>query len=89
MKKTPPAKKEIVRDQRFEIRMSKEEKALFNEYAKNLGIAPGRLARNIMMYEAEKNGLAKGVEKATILALRKYYEITKQYDKIEQSKKDY
>ncbi len=72
----------------MEIRMSKEEKQLFTEYAKNLGIAPGRLMRNIAMWEAEKNALAKGVEKATILALRKYYEVTKQYDKIEQSKRD-
>lgn len=45
--------KEIIRDERFEIRLSKAEKDLLMNYAKDLGINPSRLARNVLMMEAE------------------------------------
>ena len=88
MKNNQNAKKEIQRDQYFKIRMSKEEKDLWYKYAKSLEINPSRLARNILMIEAEKNALAKGVEKTAINALKKYYEITKQFDMLERMKED-
>jgi hypothetical protein len=45
--------KKIIRDERFEIRLSKAEKDLLMNYAKDLGINPSRLARNVLMMEAE------------------------------------
>ena len=45
--------KAIQRKERFEIRMSKEEKDLFYKYAEQLGINPSRLGRNIIMSQAE------------------------------------
>ena len=88
MKKNQNAKKEIIRDHRMEIRMSKEEKELWYKYAKSLGIAPGRLMRNIAMREAEKNALSRGIEKAVIESYKKYLEVTKQYDILERIKED-
>ena len=81
-------KKEIIRDDYIRVKMSKEEKELFTKYAKSLGIAPGRLMRNIAMMEAEKNALSKGIEKAVIESYKKYLEVTKQYDILERIKED-
>jgi hypothetical protein len=53
MKKNQNAKKEVKRDTKLEIRMSKEEKELFYKYAEDLGINPSRLARNILLSNAE------------------------------------
>lgn len=88
MKKNQNAKKEVKRDTKLEIRMSKEEKEMWYKYAESLEISPSRLARNILMIEAEKNAISKGVEKAVISALKKYYEVTKQYDLLEKMKED-
>ncbi len=84
MKKNKSAKKEIIRDQRFEIRMSKEEKKLFYTYAEDMGINPTRLARNLLMIEAEAKLTNKLIFKPTIQAYKKYLEITKQYEVLDQ-----
>lgn len=80
--------KEIQRDTRIEIRVSKEEKDLFYKYAEDLGINPSRLARNILMIEAKKNLIAKGIEKATIKSYLAYLKATNQLEKLDEIKND-
>lgn len=80
--------KEIQRDTRIEIRVSKEEKELFYKYAEDIGINPSRLARNILMAEAEKNVITKGIEKNVIKAYLKYAEVTNNTEILERVKKD-
>ena len=46
-------KKEIIRDQFITIKVSKQEKELWEEYSKEIGINKTRLARNVLMAEAE------------------------------------
>jgi len=82
MKKKSNAKKEIIRDKRFEIRMSKEEKELFYKYAEDMQINPSRLARNILLKEAQSIS-SKILYKPTVKAYIKYLEITNQYDILE------
>lgn len=82
-------KKNIIRDTKFEIRMSKEEKDLFFKYAENLGINPSRLARNLLMIEAEKNLISKGIEKAIIKAYIKYAEVTNNQEILERIKSEW
>jgi len=53
MKKSSNAKKEVHRDKKLEIKMTQEEKELFYKYAEDLGINPSRLARNILLSNAE------------------------------------
>lgn len=80
--------KEIIRDQYIRIKMSKEEKELWSKYAEDMGINSTRLARNILMAEAEKTLINNIIYKPTLKAYRKYLEITKQYDALERLKKD-
>jgi len=74
------------REVRMDIPMAKEEKKLFTEYAKELGINPTRLARNIIMQQAEaklrNNAFYIPVTKAYI----KYLEITNQKEILERIK---
>ena len=88
MKKNNNAQKEITRDQRFEIRMSKEEKELWTKFAEDMEINPTKLARNILMTEAEATLRNKYAFKPILKAYRKYLEITKQNDILEQMQKD-
>ena len=87
-KKNSNAQKEIIRDQRFEIRMSKEEKELWTKFAEDMGVNPTKLARNILMTEAEATLRNKYAFKPLLKAYRKYLEVTKQNDVLEQMKKD-
>ena len=80
-------KKEIIRDEYIRIKMSKEEKDLWTEYAKNIGINPTRLARNIIMEEAESL-FNKTVKSNILKAYIKYAEITKNTEILERIKKD-
>ena len=81
-------KKDIIRDQKLVIRMSKEEKELFEEYAKELGLLPTRLARNILLEEAcEKCFFKKKFEKGVMKAYRLYLEKTNDKEAIERFKK--
>jgi len=80
-------KKEIIRDEYIRIKMSKQEKDLWLEYSKELGINPTRLARNIIMMEAESL-INKYFTKPAIKAYIKYAEITKNKEILERIKKD-
>jgi hypothetical protein len=80
-------KKEIIRDQKIELRVSKEEKELFYKFAENFGINPSRLARNILMKEAESL-LNKYVNSKIAKAYIKYAEITKDKEILERIKTD-
>jgi len=60
--------KKIVRTEEFRIRMSKEEKELFFKFAENMGISPSKLARNLIMKQANSN-----TENALLLPLVKTY----------------
>lgn len=86
--KNQNAKKEITRENIFKIRMSDEEKEMWIKYAKELGINPSRLARNILMIEAKKNFISKGIEKGTLKAYKKYLEIINDKDMLEKMKTD-
>ncbi len=80
--------KEIIRDQYIRIKMSKEEKELWTKFAEDMGINPTKLARNILLMEAEaklKNNL---FYKPVLQAYRKYLEVTKQFDILEQMKEE-
>jgi len=46
-------KKEPIRNERLEIRLSKNEKEKIIKYSKELGVNASRLTRNIMMIEIE------------------------------------
>jgi len=87
MKNNKNAKKEISRDEYIKIRVSKEEKELFYEYAKELGVPPTRLARNILMIEA-KNKINKIIGKPVIQAYRYYLEVTNQKTELERISTD-
>lgn len=81
-------KKDIQRTEYLRIRMSKEEKDLFEEYAKDLGLVPTRLARNILLDEVcKKNYLAKKIQKGAVSAYRIYAEKTNDREAIERFKK--
>ena len=86
--KNQNAKKEITRDQTFKIKMSKEEKEVFYKYAEDMGINPSRLARNILLMEANKKLKRKIIYEPTLKAYRHYLEITKQNDILERMKED-
>jgi len=79
--------KKIVRTEEFKIRMSKEEKELFFKLAENIGIAPSKLARNLMMAQANSN-----IENAVLLpfikAYKSYLKTTNQNEKLEDIEKD-
>ena len=80
-------KKEIVRDEYIRIKMSKEEKALWTEYAKNIGINPTRLARNIIMIEAESL-FNKAITTNVLRAYIKYAEVTNNTEILKRIKED-
>lgn len=79
--------KEIIRDQRIEIRMSKEEKELFYKFAEELGINPSRLARNIIMEQSESL-INKYYTKPFVKAYIKYAEITNNKEILNRIKQD-
>jgi hypothetical protein len=79
--------KKIVRTEEFKIRMSKEEKELFFKLAESIGIAPSKLARNLMISQASSN-----IENAFLLpfikAWKGYMKATGQNEKLEDIEKD-
>jgi fructose-1,6-bisphosphatase len=79
--------KEIQRDERFEVRLSKEEKDLFFKLAEAMNMKPGRLARNLIMEQVNAN-----IENAILLpfikAYKNYLKITKQEDKLREIEED-
>lgn len=79
------ASKEICRDHHIKIRVSKEEKELWEKYAHELGIMPTRLARNILMLEAESL-LNKFVNNPICKAYIHYKKVTKDKEFLERLK---
>jgi hypothetical protein len=86
--KNQNAKKEITRDQTFKIKMSKEEKELLYEFAKDMGVNPSRLARNLLLEEAERKLRNKIIFKPILNAYRNYLKVTKQNNILERMKED-
>jgi len=72
--------KKIKRDQRFEIRLSKEERDLIYALAKDIGINPSRLIRNLALSHAEDKLFNKAFAIPLIKAYKRYLKITKQED---------
>lgn len=60
--------KKIVRTEEFKMRLSVEEKELFYKLAETIGINPSRLARNLIMKQAEAK-----IENAMLLPFIKAY----------------
>ena len=79
--------KEIIRDEYIRIKMSKEEKNLWIAFAEKNKINPTRLARNILMMEAEST-----FNKITLVpamkAYVKYLEITNNKEAMDRIKSD-
>ncbi len=81
-------KKDIQRNEYLRIRMSKEEKELFEEYAKELGLVPTKLARNILLEQAcEKCFFRTKFEKGVLKAYKTYVNTTNDKEAIERFKK--
>lgn len=87
MKKKANAKKAITRDKKLEIRMSKEEKELWYKYAEDMRLNPTRLARNVLMQEAESL-INKAITKPFVKAYIKYAEVTNNKEILERIKTD-
>jgi len=80
-------KKEIQRNQYLKIRVSKEEKDLFYKFAESTKINPSRLARNILMMEAESL-FNKAIFKPILKAYLKYAEVTNNQEILNRIKKE-
>ena len=79
--------KEIIRDEYIRIKLSKQEKDLWLEFAKEAGINPTRLARNVLMMEAESlinKYFTRNVSKAYI----KYCKLTQNQEVLDRIKTD-
>ena len=87
MKNNQNAKKEITRDEYIKIRVSKEEKEVFYKFAEEMKISPSRLARNILMQQAEST-VTKYAIKPFAKAYIKYLEATKDYETLARLKKE-
>jgi hypothetical protein len=87
MKNNQNAKKEITRDLYIKIRVSKEEKDLYYKFAEDMGISPSRLARNILMTEAE-SFLSKLISVPTVKAYKYYLEKTNQTEELKRINSD-
>ncbi len=74
--------KKITRDQRFEIRLSKQEKDLIEALAKDIGIKPTKLVRNLALAQAESKLYNKAFAIPIIKAYKKYLEITNQKEEL-------
>jgi len=80
-------KKEIIRDHFITIKVSKEEKDLWNKWAEEHGINPTRMARNTLMESAESL-INKYIGKPAIKAYIKYAKVTNNHEILERIKKD-
>jgi hypothetical protein len=80
-------KKEIIRDHFITIKVSKEEKELWEKFSEEMGINKTRLARNTLMKEAESI-VNKYLSKPVIKAYIRYAELTKNTEILERIKKD-
>lgn len=78
--------KKIVRSEEFKVRLSKEEKDLFYKFAESLGTTPSRLARNLIMGQAEAT-IENKIMLPFIKAYKNYLKITGQNEEIEEIEK--
>jgi len=76
------------RDEQIRIRLSKEEKDLFYGLAKELEINPTRLARNLIMMQAEQKLRNKAFYIPLTKAYIKYLEITNQNELLKKIKEE-
>jgi len=72
--------KKIQRDTNITIRVSKEEKDLIYGLAKDIGMKPTRLVRNLALTHAEDKLLNKTFAIPLIKAYKRYLKLTKQED---------
>jgi len=72
--------KKIQRDTNITIRVSKEEKDLIYALAKDIGIKPTRLVRNLALSHAEDKLFNKAFAIPLIKAYKRYLKLTKQED---------
>lgn len=80
--------KKVIRDEYIRIKMSKEEKELWIKFAENMEVNPTRLARNILLIEAEAKLKNIFIYKPIINKYKWYLKVTKQFDMLEQMKED-
>lgn len=74
--------KKIKRDERFEIRLSKQERDLIEALAKDIGIKPTRLVRNLALTHAESKLFNKAFAIPLIKAYKEYLKITNQKEEL-------
>ena len=74
--------KKIKRDERFEIRLSKQERNLIEALAKDIGIKPTRLVRNLALSHAESKLFNKAFAIPLIKAYKEYLKITNQKEEL-------
>jgi len=73
---------------RMEVKLSEAERDLFYNYAKELGINPTRLARNLIMQQAEKTLRNIVFYIPIVTAYKKYLKITNQTNEIKRIESD-
>jgi len=78
----------IHRIKRMEIKLSIAERDLFYSLAKEMGINPTRLARNLIMLQAEKTLKNKTFYIPVTKAYKKYLKITNQTNEIKRIESD-
>ncbi len=79
--------KEIIKDKYITIKVSKQEKELWDSFAKDIGISSTKLARNILMTEAESLKNKYGIT-PIIKAYIKYLEVTNQKEALKRIQSD-
>lgn len=82
MRKKRGQYKEIQRDTNITIRVSKEEKDLIYALAKDIGIKPTRLVRNLALSHAESKLFNKAFAIPIIKAYKEYLKITNQKEEL-------
>jgi len=75
-------KRKITRDEQIRVRLSKEEKELIEALAKDFGMKPTRLIRNLALAQAESKLYNKAFAKPIIKAYKKYLEVTGQKEEL-------
>ncbi len=74
--------RKITRDEQIRVRLSKEEKELIEALAKDFGMKPTRLVRNLALAQAESKLYNKAFAKPIIKAYKKYLEVTNQKEEL-------
>ena len=75
-------KRKITRDEQIRVRLSKEEKELIEALAKDIGIRPTRLIRNLALSHAESKLFNKTFAIPVIKAYKRYLKVTNQKEEL-------